>query len=461
MIAYLQGLCLCAFSCHHQFYNEGHVNGWSRRNCLQHARRAHGRTVCDRPASAGTERVSVGPGGVQGNGISSHATTVGNGRYVGYSSTASNLVSNDTNNVEDVFFLDRETGLTSRASVSSSGVQGNAASLKPALTADSRYVLFQSYASNMVAGDTNGKPDVFLRDRKTHTVSRVSVSSSGGQANGLSGYASFSPDGRYVLYYSFAGNLVPGDTNNASDIFLYEMATKRTERVSVANGGGQANGPSEFFAYMTAGNRYVVFNSKATNIIATDTNGRADVFMLDRQNNNVERVSVTKNGAQANGESIYPTVSADGRFVVFHSNATNLVTGDTNGKFDVFVRDRTAQTTTRVSVSSTEAEGNQPSQHGKISADGRYVAFESWATNLTGSDTNGALDVFVRDLTLGTTRLVSGTAGGRPGNGKSHRHFISTSSQVVVFEFGCLGPRPRRHQQPARPVCQYALAGGG
>ena len=121
------------------------------------------------PASAGTERVSVGPGGVQSNGVSSHATTVGNGRYVGYSSTASNLVSNDTNNVEDVFFLDRKMGLTSRASVSSSGVQGNAASLKPALTADGRYVLFQSYASNMVAGDTNGKPDVFLRDRKTHT----------------------------------------------------------------------------------------------------------------------------------------------------------------------------------------------------------------------------------------------------------------------------------------------------
>ena len=342
------------------------------------------------PASAGTERVSVGPGGVQGNGISSHATTVGNGRYVGYSSTASNLVSNDTNNVEDVFFLDRKTGLTSRASVSSSGVQGNAASLKPALTADGRYVLFQSYASNMVAGDTNGMPDVFLRDRKTHTVSRVSVSSSGGQANGLSGYASFSPDGRYVLYYSFAGNLVPGDTNNASDIFLYEMATKRTERVSVANGGGQANGPSEFFAYMTADNRYVVFDSKAANVVAHDTNGRADVFMLDRQNRNVERVSVTQDGAQANGESIYPTVSADGRYVVFHSNATNLVTGDTNGKFDVFVRDRTAQTTRRVSVSSTGTEANQPSQHGKISADGRYVAFESWATNLTGSDTNGA-----------------------------------------------------------------------
>ena len=289
----------------------------------------------------------------------------------------------------------------------------------------------------------------------------MSVSSSGGQANGLSGYASFSPDGRYVLYYSFAGNLVPGDTNNATDIFLYEMATKRTERVSVANGGGQANGPSEFFAYMTADNRYVVFDSKATNIIATDTNGRADVFMLDRQTNNVERVSVAQDGAQANGESIYPTVSADGRFVVFHSNATNLVTGDINGKFDVFVRDRTAQTTTRVSVSSTGAEGNHPSQHGKISADGRYVAFESWATNLADSDTNGALDVFVRDLTLGTTRLVSGTPGGGPGNGEFASPLHLRQQPGRGLQFGCLGPGPRRHQQPERPVCQYALAGGG
>lgn len=386
------------------------------------------------PAWAGTVRVSLGPGGVQGNGTSSHPTVVGDGRFVGYSSKASNLVPGDTNRVEDVFVLDRQSGVTTRVSVSSSGVQGSGGSIKPALTTDGRYVLFQSYASNLVPGDTNGKLDLFLRDRAAGTTSRVSVSSSGGQANGDSSYASFSNDGRYVLYSSLASNLVPGDTNGVADIFLYDRTTKKTERVSVADGGGQANGPSEFFAYLTADARYVVFRSAASNLVANDTNGSTDVFMLDRQTRHVERLSVSSTGAQANGDSVYPTMSADGRYVVFHSDATNLVTGDTNRKNDVFVRDRTARTTTRISLGAGGAQLNNTSRYGKITPDGRYVAFESLATNLVGGDGNGTIDVFVRDLQAGTTRLVSRASGGGTGNGQSHRHFISATGQVVVFD---------------------------
>ena len=162
-----------------------------------------------------------------------------------------------------------------------------------------------------------------------------------------------------MLYSSLASNLVPGDTNHAADIFLYDRTSKKTERVSVADGGGQANGPSEFFAYLTADARYVVFRSAASNLVPHDTNGRADVFMLDRQTRKVERLSVSSAGAQANGDSVYPTVSADGRYIAFHSDATNLVAGDTNGKNDVFVRDRTARTTTRVSLGAARGAAQQ------------------------------------------------------------------------------------------------------
>jgi Tol biopolymer transport system component len=349
-------------------------------------------------AQAATERVSLGPGGVQGNGVSSHATVVGDGRFVGFSSTATNLVPGDGNGVEDVFVRGRQSGTTSRISVSTSGVAGNAGSLKPALTQDGRLVAFQSFASNLVAGDTNRKLDIFLHDRQVGSTRRISAATGGGSANGASTFAAWSPDDRYLLFSSLASNLVPGDTNNAADIFIYDRIAARIERASVTQDGGQANGPSEFFAYMTADSRFVVFRSSASNLVSNDTNGLADIFVRDRQTGAVERASVSQSGAQGNRESIFPTISADGRYVVFHSAATNLVPGDSNGKLDVFIRDRQAGTTARVSVSSSGSQGNGGSEDGKITPDGRYVAFESLASNFVGGDTNGQIDVFVRDL---------------------------------------------------------------
>ena len=226
---------------------------------------------------------------------------------------------------------------------------------------------------------------------------------------------------------------MPGDTDNAADIFIYDRIAARIERASVTQDGGQANGPSEFFAYMTADSRFVVFRSSASNLVSNDTNGLADIFVRDRQTGAVERASVSQSGAQGNRESIFPTISADGRYVVFYSAATNLVPRDSNGKLDVFIRDRQAGTTARVSVSSSGSQGNAGSEDGKITPDGRYVAFKSLASNFVGGDTNGQIDVFVRDLQAHTTRLVSHAAGGGgSGNARSYRHFISTVGEAVV-----------------------------
>src|SRR5437773_6921896 len=193
-----------------------------------------------------------------------------------------------------------------------------------------------------------------------------------------------------------------------------------TERVRVASGGTEGNDASSGFA-LSADGRFVAFQSDATNLVAGDTNGATDVFVHDRQTGMTERVSVASDGTQANNVSSYPALSADGRFVAFQSDATNLVAGDTTGATDVFVHDRQTGTTERVSVASgggTQGTGNSGGFFAfpALSADGRLVAFQSDATNLVAGDTNGATDLFGHDRQAGTTERVSVPSGGRQGN---------------------------------------------
>jgi len=292
---------------------------------------------------------------------------------------------------------------TRRLSLDSAKVQGDGDSQEPAISADGRYVAFSSYAANLVGGDTNGVQDVFVRDRTTKTTTRLSVSSVGAQSDGESQEPAISADGRYVAFCSSAANLVGGDTNNSGDVFVRDRTTNTTTRLSVSSVGLQGDfggcSPS-----ISADGRYVAFESSATNLGAgravvsnSDTNNRPDVFVRDRTRNTTTRLSVSSAGLEGDDSSYNPAISADGRYVAFSSYATNLVGSDTNGTADVFVRDRTTNTTTRLSVSSAGLEGNVASFGAAISADGRYVAFDSYATNLVGSDTNGTRDVFVRD----------------------------------------------------------------
>jgi Tol biopolymer transport system component len=392
-------------------------------------------TAATAAGTAPTTRVSVSTAGAQGNRDSFAAGISANGRFVVINSLATNLVRGDTNGHYDVFVRDTATGATTRVSVSSSGAQSAqgkdafGGSVSGGISADGRYVVFQSDASNLVRGDTNRVEDVFLRDRKTGRTTRLSVDGHGRQANGGSWFPAISADGRHVAFQSLASNLVRGDTNKLSDVFLRDLATGRTSRVSVDSHGAQARCKADSCEstspVLSANGRFVAFQSSATNLVPHDTNRLGDVFLHDRRTGKTVRVSVRSNDKQAGGDrtntgSNAPAISADGRFVAFHSLDTNLVPGDSNRTADVFVRDLKLHRTARVSVSTAEKQANGESLGGlTISADGRFVAFTSLASNLVPGDSNDITDVFLRDLKTGTTTLVSRGIGGVQGDDAS------------------------------------------
>lgn len=368
---------------------------------------------------AAIERVNLSSGGAEANAYATTISISSNGQYVAFFSTASNLVAGDTNGVGDIFVRDRINNTVERVSVSTAGVQQNKSiNTRVSISSDGRYVAFMSSANNLVAGDTNGKIDVFVRDRQTNTTERVSVSSAGvqGDKDDVDGATVvISADGRYVAFLSKATNLVAGDTNGYADVFVRDRQTNTTERVSVATGGTQGNLDARTGLAISSDGRYVAFNSRSSNLVAGDTNsgtpnGGNDTFVRDRQLGTTERVSIADDESQSNGDNITGynvTISADGRYVTFASDGTNLVAGDTNSATDIFLRDRTNGTTEIVSLADDESIGNAAIQYGvAISANGQFVAFSSNATNLVAGDTNGKIDVFVRDRTNASTRRV-------------------------------------------------------
>jgi Tol biopolymer transport system component len=342
-----------------------------------------------------TERVSVNSNGTEANGYSLSPSLSGDGRYVAFWSSASNLVQGDGNGETDVFVHDRQTGLTELASIDSTGTQADGYSLSPTISADGRFVAFESVAGNLVSGDTNGEIDIFVHDRQTGQTERASVDSNGTQSNGLSSDPSISANGSFVAFSSSGSNLVPGDSNGQQDVFLRDRQTGVTERVSVSSSGAQANSASHKPAISTDG-RYVAFWSYASNLAASDTNGQPDVIVRDRLLLQTELASVSSSGVQGNRLSEQPSISGDGRHVAFWSYSSNLVNGDTNADYDIFVRDRIAQTE-RANLSSSGGQTNRASEQPSISADGRFVAFGSMAHNLVTTDLNSSSDVYVRE----------------------------------------------------------------
>jgi len=379
--------------------------------------------------TAKTERVSVASDGGQGNGYSAAAAISADGRFVAFEAWASTLVRGDTNDASDIFVHDRKTGETERVSVGSGGVQGNDYSFNPSISANGRFVSFASAASNLVENDTNYAGDIFVHDRKTGETERVSVSSDGTQGNFTSFDSAISANGRFVAVASLASNLVPHDTNG-QDIFVHDRKTGETERVSVNSRG--VNG--SFDPSISARGRRLAFWSYASDLVEGDTNGATDVFFHDRRTGETERVSVGSEGAEGDGDSFYPSISArGGRFVSFVSFASNLVGNDTNDRRDVFVHDRKTGETERVSVGSGGVQGNDTSFYGSISANGRFVAFDSAASNLVQGDTNGATDVFVHDRKTGETERVSLSSHGVQGTGPSGGSSISANGRFLAF----------------------------
>ena len=375
-------------------------------------------------AQVPAELISINRAGTaSGNDASDLSAVSANGRWVVFTSDASDLVNISDNNNRggdlghDVFARDRWTGVTRLVSVNSSGTSsGNGSSSAPAITADGRFVAFQSRASDLVAGDTNGNyNDVFVRDLQTNTTTLVSANYSGtGSGNFNSSNPMISDDGRFVVFYSDATDLVPNDTNFTRDVFKRDLQTGQTTLVSVNSDGSGGGNDLSFNLACTPDGRFVVFASYATNLVSQpDRNNDADLFVRDTVLGTTSLVSVNYNGtATGNHASLLkPRITPDGHYVVFLSSATDLTSKpDNNDAQDVFVRDLQAGSTSLVSVNlDGTGSGNSFSDFPTISSDGHYVSFVSNAGNLVSND-NAAffnVDVFLRDLRANTTQLIT------------------------------------------------------
>ncbi|MCG8649039.1 MAG: hypothetical protein MI861_04365, partial [Pirellulales bacterium] len=307
-----------------------------------------------------------------------------------------NIVPGDVNGVDDIFALDRVTNAVLLISISNLGLSADGPSGFVAMSSDGFTVAFGSQATNLVQDDNNGVDDIFVSNPLTGDIKRISVSGSGDEANGPSFLPSVSGDGRFVAFQSAASNLVPNDNNGVADIFVYDLLTDDIQRISVDNAGNEGNDESLNPSVSNDGS-FISFRSSADNLVPGDTNGSTDVFVYNRLSDTIERVSVSSEGAESNGNSFsFPrSISADGRFIAFISDAANLAGGDQNDSIDSFVHDRVTGVTTRVSTSAEGVEADGGTLNTSISADGRTIALTSLATNLIPDDNNAFADVFV------------------------------------------------------------------
>ena len=356
-------------------------------------------------------------------------------RYIAFQSAASNLVATDSNGVQDVFVRDINAGTTSRVSISSAGLQGNGGSYEAAISHDGRYVAFASDATNLVSADNNNVRDVFLHDRDTGSTRRLSafglitpVEGNGASENvDITCFA-----GCVAVFESGASNLVTGDANGVQDIFRWSAGS--IERLSVDSSGDDADGSSAN-ASLSAGGGLMAFDSTATNLLTfgTDTNGFRDVYVRNTALDENSIISTNWIGGYANNNSQNPAISADGRFVAFESQASDLVFGDSNTATAIYVRDRFNFFTEKVSVNDAGETANAASLEPFISGDGRYVAFWSDADNLVAGDSNNARDIFVRDRQKNTTSRVSVDQLGAQSNGLSTHPVLSIDGRYVSF----------------------------
>jgi hypothetical protein len=376
----------------------------------------------------------VNSSGLQANDTSYGPSISEDGRYVAFWSNASNLVGGDVNHVRDIFVRDTVANTTTLISIASDGTQGNMDSESPSISADGRYVAFKSWATNLAGGDTNGREDVFVRDTVLNTTTRVSIAANGTQGNSDSNSPSISADGRFVAFQSSADNLVSGDTNQVSDIFLRDTVMNITTRVSVTTGGAQGGQfEGSISPSISADGRFVAFESTAE-LVSGETMLGSDIFVRDTVLNTTNLISIASNGLQSNMDSYDPSISSDGRYVAFESWATNLVSGDTNSLRDIFVRDTQAGTTIRISVATSGAQTTSWSSYDpSISADGRYVVFITIANNLVSGDTNNMDDVFLRDTLMGITTRVSIDTNGIQASSPSEAPSISADGSFVAF----------------------------
>ncbi|MCJ7548509.1 MAG: hypothetical protein MUQ30_02365, partial [Anaerolineae bacterium] len=379
-----------------------------------------------------TERVSISSTGSEGDQLSQTPSISADGRIIVFASEATNLVDGDSNGVQDIFLHDWLSGTTERVSLNGQGQEADGASAWPEISADGSIVVFSSTATNLVEGDTNNFEDVFVVDLQSGAVEWVSHPASGGQADVASSQPAISGDGRFVAFVSAATNLVTGATSGWEEIYLYDRDDGSLEWVSAPRIGLANDGSSGEPAISADGN-WVAFSSNSSQLVPGDNEGLRDIFLWNLASSALERVSVTQAGDGANSLSYAPAISADGRFIVFWSHASDLVAGDTNSWTDIFLSDRLNGALQRVNLSTTGEQAlggnsNEPA----ISADGRFVVFRSGATNLVPNDTNSSRDIFVRDL-QGTTTRVSVDSYASESTGHNYSPVISADGAAIAF----------------------------
>jgi Tol biopolymer transport system component len=355
------------------------------------------------------------------------------GRFVAFATDSDWAIEDDANGAIDLFVRDRETGSTDGIGRNEYGQLVGA--YGGTISDDGRYVAFVA-ADGILSDDANGYADVFLRDRQTDTTILLTRGAEG-PADGQSGVPQISGDGRFVTYESQASNLVAGDGNGASDVFVYDVAAGGTRLVSAGRSGGSAAGWSNEPSISATG-RYIAFHSGAWNLHAKLNTFGIQVFVRDLKTNTVEVVSVDSGGAPGNyGASFGASISADGSQVAFASLSSTLDPADGNGEVDVFVHNRDEGTTRLVSLprgaAQTGEQSNGRSDEPQLSGDGSVVSFRSDATNLVPDDVNEASDAFAVKLATGSIVRLSSAADGSGGDGWTQRPLLSGNAGLAIF----------------------------
>lgn len=350
-------------------------------------------------------RVSVDSNEMQANAMSYIGDISADGRFVAFDSEATNLVLDDTNGVGDVFLRDLQLGTTVRVSVTATGEQANSGGGGPSVSADGRFVAFESGSTNFVEGDMNGFGDIYVKDMATGTVARASLTSTGGEPNNESMTVSISGDGRYVVFDSDADNLVPNDTNGVGDLFVRDMQLGTTTGVTVSGNAGGLDGS------ISLDGRFVVFNSRSTNFVPDDTNEVMDVFVYSIQTGQIVRASLNSSGVQGDHSSIEPSISGDGRYVTFSTSSNDFTTIETYGYSHLYVRDMQIGSTTLASYQNGFAMIGE-SDSSEISANGRYIIFSF------DDKGDGMPDrwLYVHDIVANTTAVVVNRTSDYSGN---------------------------------------------
>lgn len=385
------------------------------------------RGSADSHPSSRTILVSRNADGQQGNGVSAYPAISGNGRFVAFQSTATNVSPLATDGTQQVYVLDRRTNAVELVSRNRASVAGNEESSAPAISFDGRYVAFWSHADNLVSDDTNESRDVFVYDRLTDDIERASVSDAGEQGTGvddsedleehgglhaIEGHPpSISGDGRFVAFWTGLDGLVAGDNDGVIDVFVHDRWSRTTRRISQGRNGVPADGSSRHAEINGAGN-VIVFDSEATNLVLGDTNGKMDIFAFDLVRHRLTRLTRAVDGGPANDDSLEPHVDFSGRSVVFTSWASNIVANDANNTRDAFVVDRVTSQVEMVSVRSDGSQFPAPTFEAGPSPDGRYVAMMTLASLVPQATAN----LFLFDRHTKQLELLNVNSQGQPGD---------------------------------------------